>query len=413
MLVSLVLCIATALKSVGYGLHRTGCLACKKFRGGTTSLDYRSHYKIYSFVVLADQKKFAFAVSDGTIRILDYFDSWENTEVDCGLFMQVEDLWKRRFAFVLLDGNAVLLDDKPKEGMVVFNRHRFWDYTTSGRVNYAGGFLQGYSDYVRQAVNVPRTVICTELDVPIKLAVLPNGNLVAGAANGIIKIWNLKTGKVESTLLCHQDLVALAVLTDGRIAVQLVDGTVKIWDLAQGIWNFATNIIGLARYYQPHTSHYRNQSVSFLPLIELPGGKLAAGSPNGTIALWDLATEKKELNLQGHSHRVNFLVMLSDGRLASEGGDGKIIVWDVKTGEKELIIMHNGHYIDSLVEHDGKLVIGARSDVLVGDLVTGALENIAYKKNYSRFVVTPHDKRIVMLSDDGDFDIFEIRELKK
>jgi WD40 repeat protein len=62
------------------------------------------------------------------------------------------------------------------------------------------------------------------------LMTLPNGNLVSGADDGIIKIWNPNTGSLVFTLTGHTSTVSsLAILPNGYLASASWDSTVKIW----------------------------------------------------------------------------------------------------------------------------------------------------------------------------------------
>jgi WD40 repeat protein len=63
----------------------------------------------------------------------------------------------------------------------------------------------------------------------------------------------------------------------------------------------------------------------------LPDGRLASGSRDRTIRLWDLARGAKAARLE-ESGSVNALCVLPDGRLASGTHDHTIRLWDVTTG---------------------------------------------------------------------------------
>jgi WD40 repeat protein len=56
----------------------------------------------------------------------------------------------------------------------------------------------------------------------------------------------------------------------------------------------------------------------------LPDGRLASGSGDNSIRLWDVAAGAETARREGHSASVDALCMLPDGRLASGSGDNTI-----------------------------------------------------------------------------------------
>jgi WD40 repeat protein len=62
-------------------------------------------------------------------------------------------------------------------------------------------------------------------------------------------------------------------------------------------------------------------------LAVLPDGKLASGSADVTVRVWDVASGACMLTLAGHTSHVFALAVLPDGKLASGSHDNKIRVW--------------------------------------------------------------------------------------
>ena len=62
-------------------------------------------------------------------------------------------------------------------------------------------------------------------------------------------------------------------------------------------------------------------------LAVLEGGRLASGSGDHTIKIWDLATGACVATLEGHAGWVMSLAVLEGGRLASGSGDRHIWIW--------------------------------------------------------------------------------------
>jgi WD40 repeat protein len=112
--------------------------------------------------------------------------------------------------------------------------------------------------------------------------------------------------------------IALCMLPDGRLASGSDDNTVRLWDLTTG-----TEIACLVGHSDRVTA-----------LCMLPDGRLAAGHGN-TIRLWDLTTGAESARLVGHSDWVTALCMLPDGRFASGSWDRTIRLWDLSTGAEK------------------------------------------------------------------------------
>lgn len=66
---------------------------------------------------------------------------------------------------------------------------------------------------------------------------------------------------------------------------------------------------------------------SVVSLAVLPDGRLASGSFDKTIRIWDLVTGSSEI-LEGHISPVKALAVLPDGRLASGPVDRTILIWE-------------------------------------------------------------------------------------
>jgi WD40 repeat protein len=79
------------------------------------------------------------------------------------------------------------------------------------------------------------------------------------------------------------------------------------------------------------TGHAANvTSLAFSP----DGSRLASGSLDGTVKLWDVATGQEVLTLTGHNGPVTGVAFAPDhqGRwLASCGDDGSVRVWEANT----------------------------------------------------------------------------------
>ena len=122
--------------------------------------------------------------------------------------------------------------------------------------------------------------------------------------------------------ILHEHSSSVNILSfspDGsRLASGSYDHTVRLWDGASGV-----PIATLEGHSHPVTS------LSFSPY----GSRLASGSYDSTVRLWDCALGVPIATLEGHSHFVTSLSISPDGsRLASGSYDSTVRLWDCASG---------------------------------------------------------------------------------
>lgn len=157
----------------------------------------------------------------------------------------------------------------------------------------------------------------------VSLVYSPDGNILAsGSVDKTIRLWDGKTGLHKKTLIGHTNEVSSLVFSpDGKT---LVSGDPKI-----RFWNVQT---GLAKQVFSRHSNLRKLN-PLAPATFSPNGKiLATTGGQSSILLWNANTGKPIHNFVGHGYEkwLTSLIITPDGnRLASGSSDGTILLWDL------------------------------------------------------------------------------------
>lgn len=175
--------------------------------------------------------------------------------------------------------------------------------------------------------------------------------MVSGGLDRDLILWDAQAGKPISTLTQHAKPITMVSYTaDGsHLLSSSADFTTKVWDANLGqekkcIKVECGNLL----------------CCSFHPSIDT---RLATGTSDCDVIVWDLTEGKQILKLEGHTRAVVCVEYSPDGKeIASSGEDGLIIIWNADTGEKiHNIKAHNGPISSiawSPVKEDKRLVSG-------------------------------------------------------
>src|SRR5262247_1313105 len=134
-------------------------------------------------------------------------------------------------------------------------------------------------------------------------------------------------------------------------------------------------------------------SVAFSP----DGKRLATGSFDRTVKLWDADTGQELLTLKGHSDRVSSVAFSPDGkRLATGSGDQTVKLWDAANGQALLTLKGHSEAVWSVAfSPDGKRLATGSQDHTVKLWDAGADQDLLTLKGHSNSVVS------VAFSPDG------------
>ncbi|UYM16856.1 F-box/WD repeat-containing protein [Endozoicomonas euniceicola] len=138
-----------------------------------------------------------------------------------------------------------------------------------------------------------------------------------------------------ATLKGHTDAVtSVTSLADGRLASGSRDKTVKVWDLSKP--DGEQCVVTLEGHTRDVTS-----------VTPLADGRLASASEDRTVKVWDLSKPDGQqcvATLKGHTNMVTSVTPLADGRLASGSWDTTVRVWDLsKPDGEQCVVTLYGH----------------------------------------------------------------------
>lgn len=156
---------------------------------------------------------------------------------------------------------------------------------------------------------------------------------------------------------------------------------------------------------------YRNHLLGLNAVAWSPDGmRIASGSLDQTVQIWDAPTGGDILYYRGHSSSVFAVTWSPDGKYIASGGDRRVLVWESATGHT--IFNYGGHphgvYAVAWLPHGTRIASAGTNDndhatVQVWDATTGG--HIATYDNNATLIYSvawsPDGKRIAATSSNG------------
>lgn len=173
----------------------------------------------------------------------------------------------------------------------------------------------------------------------VRCAAVEPGNewFATGAADRVIKVWDLASGKLKLSLTGHVSTVrGLAVSPRHPYLFSCgEDRQVKCWDLEYN---------KVIRHYHGHLSAV--YSMSLHPTIDV----LVTAGRDSTARVWDLRTKANIHTLCGHTNTVASVVTQAmNPQIITASHDSTIRLWDLAAGKSVCTLTNHKKSVRSLV----------------------------------------------------------------
>jgi WD40 repeat protein len=149
--------------------------------------------------------------------------------------------------------------------------------------------------------------------------------LASAGRDGTMILWNLATGKKDSTWPIARLITCAVFSPDAKMLA--ASYPLKVKKDGQDRREYAIKLVDVATGQEKATLKFPDvSSMAFSPDNKM----LAFGREDGTVKLWDVAKGKELFMVRGHTKKVTSLAFSADGQtLASSSWDKTLKLWDV------------------------------------------------------------------------------------
>ncbi|KZV83910.1 WD40 repeat-like protein [Exidia glandulosa HHB12029] len=239
----------------------------------------------------------------------------------------------------------------------------------------------------------------------LSVAFLLDGRLVSSSQDRTMRIWDIKTGKMEICPLEGHTNVRCVAVHGSRIASCSYDGTFRVWDAER-----RELVIGPIRAHNGG----KLEGITF----SRDGTHIATTGDENHVVVWDANTGVPLREMVGHTSSSACLAFSEDGRRLFSGSDIETVrIWDVASGDciREPFTGHTSRVTLVCFSPDGKRMFSAstRDDftIRIWDVETRALivEPLRMDSWVLCMALSPDGTRLVSGSWSGKIALWDAK----
>lgn len=256
--------------------------------------------------------------------------------------------------------------------------------------------------FSKELKSLQRSISFSNMALSSCLVLPDDSTAICSSWDNHVYFYSIAFGRRHDTLMGHDDAVSKLCWHDNRLYTASWDSTVKVWSCKP-------SDVSAAKRNDFHllTELEHDASVNSMNLNYV-GSLLVSGTKEGTVSIWDIASNELLHQLRCHSGIVHDTAFSPDSRhILSTGEDGFLKVIDVQTGtlissivaeQPQRCFCWDGNIVLS-GSHSGELLVWDLLGAKVVDKIqghSGAVTCIWMNEQCNTIITGGEDKHVIL-----------------